>query len=76
MFTIIIIGPIMELTSGGGASQDPRETTIELELRSRLDSIVPCIRYTRFDDGWLRVVLLRACLCCYSIEAYMYLLPR
>lgn len=34
MFTIIIIGPIMELTSGGGASQDPRETTIELELRS------------------------------------------
>lgn len=41
MFTVIIIGPIMELTSGGGASQDPRETTIELELRSRLDSIVP-----------------------------------
>lgn len=43
MFTIIIIGAIMELTSGGGASQDPRETTIELELRSRLDSIVPSI---------------------------------
>lgn len=75
MFTIIIIGPIMELTSGGGASQDPRETTIELELRSRLDS--PSYHlYTLFDDGWLRVVLLRACLCYCSIEVYLLLLPR